>query len=131
MEVLYDAWLGDHHDRNACRCQNCPGAQRHRRCGAASLAPATTSERLKRSRMDTLLSQLSEPERERALEHFRIIRPFLEDGKTLTQIARDHQLPLRTLRRWAQQYRAEGLVGLGRTPRRCASNVSSASAEPL
>lgn len=67
--------------------------------------------------MDTPLSQLSEPERERALEHFRIIRPFLEEGKALTQIARDHPLPLRTLRRWVKQYRAEGLVGLGRIPR--------------
>ena len=68
--------------------------------------------------MDTPLSQLSEQERARALEHFRIICPFLEEGKALTQIARDHQLPLRTLRRWVQQYRAEGLVGLGRSPRR-------------
>jgi putative transposase len=67
--------------------------------------------------MDTPLSNLSEQEREHALEHFRIIRPFLEEGKALTQIARDHHISLRTLRRRVQQYRADGLVGLGRTQR--------------
>lgn len=67
--------------------------------------------------MDTPLSKLTEQERERALEHFRIICPFLEEGVALAQIARQHPLPLRTLRRWVKQYRTEGLVGLGRMPR--------------
>ena len=68
--------------------------------------------------MDLSLSNLSEQERERALDRFRIIRPFLEEETALTQIARDGQRPLRTLRRWVKQYRAEGLIGLGRAPRR-------------
>jgi putative transposase len=59
-----------------------------------------------------------EPQRTQALEHFHLIRPFLETGVPLTHIAAEHQLAVRTLRRWVQQYRAHGLAGLMRAARK-------------
>ena len=48
---------------------------------------------------------------------FQIIRPFLEDGVPLTQIAQEQGLVLRTARRWVDRYRREGLTGLARKER--------------
>jgi putative transposase len=59
-----------------------------------------------------------ETQRTQALEHFHLIRPFLENGVPLTHIAAEHQLAVRTLRRWVQQYRAHGLAGLMRAARK-------------
>lgn len=64
------------------------------------------------------LAALTEKQRAQALEHFHLIRPFLEDGVPLTHVAALHQLSIRTLRRWAEQYRAQGLAGLMRAPRK-------------
>src|SRR2546423_4350387 len=64
------------------------------------------------------LVTLTEAQRAQALEHFRLLRPFLEDGVPLTDIAAVHQLSLRTLRRWVQQYRAHGLAALMRAARK-------------
>jgi putative transposase len=64
------------------------------------------------------LSALTEPQRTQALEHFHLLRPFLEDGVPLPQVATEHQLSVRTLRRWVQQYRAHGLGGLMRAARK-------------
>ena len=47
---------------------------------------------------------------DQALERFRIIRPFLEEGVALATIARHHGLALRTARRWVSRYRAGGLL---------------------
>jgi transposase len=52
------------------------------------------------------------------LNHFQVIRPFLEDGVPLTRIAAEQQLQLRTLRPWVQRYRADGLAGLVRPMRK-------------
>src|SRR4051812_26817189 len=60
------------------------------------------------------LSSLPDEGRSRALVRFQIIRPFLEDGVPLTQIAQDQGLVLRTARRWVDRYRREGLTGLAR-----------------
>jgi putative transposase len=60
----------------------------------------------------------TETQRTHALEHFHLIRPFLENGVPLTHIASEHQLAVRTLRRWVQQYRAHGLAGLSKAPRK-------------
>lgn len=60
----------------------------------------------------------TETKRAAALEHFRLIRPFLEEGVPLTHIAAEHQLCVRTLRRWVQQYRSQGLAGLIRAARK-------------
>ncbi len=66
----------------------------------------------------TSLTTLTDPKLAEALRHFHLIRPFLEDGVPLTQIAGVHQIPIRTLRRWVQRYRADGLGGLARSMRR-------------
>src|SRR3954452_24300971 len=63
------------------------------------------------------LSSLPDEGRLRALARFQIIRPFLEDGVPLTQIAQDQGLVLRTARRWVDRYRREGLTGLARKER--------------
>ena len=68
--------------------------------------------------MGRVLTELTDRERTAAMGRFQVLRPFLEEGATLTAIARQHAYPLRTLRRWVQRYRAEGLVGLVRVPRR-------------
>lgn len=65
-----------------------------------------------------VLSASTETQRAQALEHFCLLRPFLEDGVPLPHIAAEHQLSVRTLRRWVQQYRAQGLSGLMRAARK-------------
>jgi putative transposase len=65
----------------------------------------------------TPLSSLPDEARSRALTRFQTIRPFLEDGVPLTQIAREQGLVLRTARRWVNRYRKEGLTGLARKER--------------
>jgi len=63
------------------------------------------------------LSNLPEEARSRALARFQIIRPFLEDGVPLAQLAREQGIVLRTARRWVDRYRREGLTGLARKER--------------
>lgn len=63
------------------------------------------------------LVSLTEVQRLQALERFHLLRPFLEDGVPLTHLAIEHQLQIRTLRRWVAQYRSLGLTGLVRRPR--------------
>ncbi len=63
------------------------------------------------------LATLAEAERERALERFHLLKPFLEDGVPLPRIAAQRGIPLRTLRRWVSRYRSEHLAGLARRPR--------------
>lgn len=52
-----------------------------------------------------------------ALQRFALLRPHLEDGVSLTVIARTTSVSLVTLRRWARSYHAEGMVGLQRKGR--------------
>ena len=52
-----------------------------------------------------------------ALERFKVIAPFLEEGIPLPQIAQFHNITVRTLRRWVARYRESGLTALGRSPR--------------
>ena len=52
-----------------------------------------------------------------ALNRFQLIRPFLEEGIHLSDIACGHGVSLRTLRRWVASYRQYGLAGLCRKPR--------------
>lgn len=66
----------------------------------------------------TYLTQFTDAQRAEALRQFQVIRPFLEDGVPLARIATEHQLQLRTLRRWVQRYRANGLTGLVRKSRK-------------
>jgi len=64
------------------------------------------------------LTALSGDHRAEAMHRFNILRPHLIDGVSLTDVARVSEVPLRTLQRWAAQYRRDGLSGLARLPRR-------------
>lgn len=55
---------------------------------------------------------LTEMQRGQAVGRFAMIRPYIEDGVCQREIARVHQLSLRTVQRWIQAYREEGLAGL-------------------
>jgi putative transposase len=61
---------------------------------------------------------LTETQRTQAIKRFQLIRPFLTTRVHLTEIALNHQLSVRTLRRWIQQYRLEGLAGLSKATRK-------------
>src|SRR5215472_10684392 len=63
------------------------------------------------------LTAYTEEQRMQAQARFAIIKPFLEDGVPLTQIAEAQRLPLRTARRWVAEYRRCGLAGLIRQTR--------------
>jgi putative transposase len=51
------------------------------------------------------------------MARFGVLQPFLEDDVELRQLAQQHQLAPRTLRRWVQRYTTEGLAGLVRQRR--------------
>ena len=70
-----------------------------------------------------LLSTLSAAARQQAMARFQIIQPFVERGVPLPEVARHHNVALRTARRWVQHYRAGGLVALSR-PRRATTAVN-------
>ena len=61
-----------------------------------------------------LLADYSEQARTQALERFQLLRPHLEDGVALSALARQHDVPLRTMQYWLQRYRQHGLAGLCR-----------------
>ena len=52
-----------------------------------------------------------------ALARFRLIQPFLEGDVPLAELARQHAMTLRTLQRWVQRYRQDGIAGLARQRR--------------
>jgi putative transposase len=64
------------------------------------------------------LTSLSEAQRAQAQERFTIIRPALEKEITQAEVARTHQLSLRTVQRWIKNYREHGLAGLVDTARK-------------
>jgi putative transposase len=63
------------------------------------------------------LSALSDAERARALERYRVLQPCVEHDVPLTHVAHHHGLPLRTVQRWLARYRHAGLAGLARRGR--------------
>lgn len=75
--------------------------------------PAAVSE----TRDAAVLSAYSDLARAQALERFKIIRPFFEEGMPLPTLAQQHDLSTRTLQRWVHQYQQGGLVALCRKPR--------------
>jgi hypothetical protein len=72
------------------------------------------SRRSCRSLEDMCENRDPEAERTLAFERFELLGPSLEEGVPLARVARDRGLPLRTVQRWASQYRREGLAGLAR-----------------
>lgn len=65
-----------------------------------------------------------------ALERFRLIRQFLEEGVSLVALARHASVTDRTLRRWVQRYQRDGIEGLVRKPR-SDKHISSVLSVPL
>ncbi|MDP9380953.1 MAG: helix-turn-helix domain-containing protein [Chloroflexota bacterium] len=63
------------------------------------------------------MTSLTDIERTEAIARFRVLRPYLEDGVSLAEIARNQAVTSRTLERWVVRYRSEGLVGLARRRR--------------
>jgi len=63
------------------------------------------------------LTELSERQRERALERYKKLRPHLEQDVPLAGVAKEASLPLRTAQHWVSRYRRFGLVGLTRAGR--------------
>jgi len=72
---------------------------------------------------------LSEAERRLALARFQHLRPHLEEGVPLAEVARTRGHPLRTLQRWLAGYRGHGLAGLAR--RRRSDRGQRRLSEPL
>jgi putative transposase len=64
------------------------------------------------------LTVYTQEQRLLAQARFALIRPFLEEGIPLTQIAQEQHLPLRTARRWVADFRTYGLAGLIRQTRK-------------
>lgn len=73
--------------------------------------------------MDTIdkqlvsVNELSDKKRDIALNKYYIIQPFLQKNKTLSTICNEHDLSLRTLKRWVANYRKNGLLGLAHSRR--------------
>ena len=63
------------------------------------------------------LTELSERQRERALDRYRKLRPHLEHDVPLAGVAKEASLPFRTAQRWVSRYRRFGLIGLIRAGR--------------
>ena len=63
------------------------------------------------------LTELSERQRERALDRYRKLQPHLEENVPLARVAKESSLPLRTAQRWVSRFRRFGLVGLTRAGR--------------
>jgi putative transposase len=65
-----------------------------------------------------LLTGLSDEDRVTVLQRYELLRPHIEGGVPLPALVRSNGIPLRTAERWIAQYRAHGLAGLTRKPRR-------------
>ena len=63
------------------------------------------------------LTELSERQRDRALDRYKKLRPHLEHDAPLAGVAKEASLPLRTAQRWVSRYRRFGLIGLTRAGR--------------
>ena len=63
------------------------------------------------------LTDLSEEERARALERYKLLQPYLDGQCSLQQVIETHGLKQRTTQRWVQAYRHIGLAGLVRKSR--------------
>ena len=62
--------------------------------------------------------ELTPAQRTEAMRRYRMLEPHLSGGVPLTRVAREAGIGERTARRWLAHYRAHGLAGLARTPRR-------------
>jgi len=63
------------------------------------------------------LATLTAQQRQEAMARFALLRPALEDGVPLAQVARAQAIPYRTAKYWVRQYQLRGLAGLVHQPR--------------
>lgn len=63
------------------------------------------------------LTSYSEELRQRAMDKYRVIAPYLNHEESLKNIAEESGIPKRTLYHWINQYRQSGLKGLVRKKR--------------
>jgi putative transposase len=63
------------------------------------------------------LVELTNVQRELAMTRWALLRPHLDDGVALAEVARQAGVPLHTVQRWLACYRESGLAGLARRPR--------------
>ena len=63
------------------------------------------------------IAGLTEAERSDAMRRFEAIRPHVLHGVSLTELARNTGISLRSLQRWSTRYRAAGISGLARSRR--------------
>lgn len=63
------------------------------------------------------LSTLTEKERAKSFERFRVLQPRIEDQISFTTISNETGVSVSTLKRWMQRYRECGLIGLARKSR--------------
>ena len=61
---------------------------------------------------EALLAELSAEERERAWQKYLVLYPCLYGKVSISEVARSHHLPLKTVQRWIRRYHQENLVGL-------------------
>ncbi len=65
----------------------------------------------------SVLAGLGPEQQALAGRRWEVLRPHVQDGVPLTQVAREAQVPLRTAQRWLVRYRAGGLAALARPER--------------
>src|SRR5690348_3745151 len=82
--------------------------------GRFALVQDSAAEERPRATEDPGLAALSESARQVALDRFGVLRPYLEDGVPLSEVARQHGLQLRRVERWLHAYRRRGVSGLAR-----------------
>jgi putative transposase len=63
------------------------------------------------------LSDLTDKQRQLAMNRYRIIEPFVKGTMSLPTICKENNIPLRTARDWVSRYQKGGLAALARTPR--------------
>ncbi len=74
-------------------------------------------EKLKEEIKNNRLSTLTEKERAKSFERFRVLQPRIEDQISFTTISNETGVSVSTLKRWMQRYRECGLIGLARKSR--------------
>lgn len=80
--------------------------------GTAAGGPDGDTEVKATAEQEVLLAELSAEERERAWQKYLLLYPCLHEKVSISEVARSHHVPLKTLQRWVRRYRQENLVGL-------------------
>ncbi|GGG08822.1 MULTISPECIES: Mu transposase C-terminal domain-containing protein [Cysteiniphilum] len=69
------------------------------------------------------IAELSESQRQDAHKKYQLIEPYLNGSTKLNDLAKNKNIPLRTLNFWLKKYRQEGLHGLARKSRQDKGNT--------